>query len=418
MNLSLCMIVKNEELALPKCLGSVKGVVDEMVVLDTGSGDRTPEIAREFGARVYHFEWCNDFSAARNQSLKYVQGDWVLVLDADEVLVPEIVPTLKQAIKRDSQSGDSYASLRSPCFANASRYLAINLVRQEVGAAQSPYSLVSRLFRNHPKICFSRPYHALIDDSVSQILSQEPQWQVGYLPKVAILHEGYQKSAIAQGDKFSKAQAAMEGFLASHPNDPYVCSKLGALYVQTGCFARGIELLERGLASYPVNAQILYELHYHLGIAYTRLQHPEQAIAHYQAAIQQAIYPMLKLGSYNNLGNLRRAAGDLTGAKTAYEMALQIDPNFAAGHYNLGMTLKAMGRLKDAIASYQKAIQLNPTYAEAYQNLGVVLLKFGNVPDSLAAFQSAIALHEQQQNPVEAKRLRQGLKEMGLGSLS
>lgn len=401
------MIVKNEELALPKCLGSVKGVVDEMVVLDTGSCDRTPEIAREFGARVYHFEWCNDFSAARNESLKYVQGDWVLVLDADEVLVPEIVPTLKQAIKRESRSGDSF-----------SRYLAINLVRQEVGAAQSPYSLVSRLFRNHPKICFSRPYHALIDDSVSQILSQEPQWQVGYLPKVAILHEGYQKSAIAQGDKFSKAQAAMEGFLAYHPNEPYVCSKLGALYVQTGCFARGIELLERGLASKKVNAQIRYELYYHLGIAYTRLQHPEQAIAHYQAATQVAIYPMLKLGAYNNLGNLRRAAGDLTGAKTAYEMALQIDPNFVAAHYNLGMTLKAMGCLKDAIASYQQAIQLNPNYAEAYQNLGVVLLKFGLVPDSLAAFQRAIALHEQQQNLVEAKRLRQGLKEMGFRSLS
>ena len=396
------MIVKNEELALPKCLSSVKGVVDEMVVLDTGSTDRTPEIAREFGARVYDFEWCNDFSAARNESLKYVQGKWVLVLDADEVLVPEIVPQLGQAIKRDSPKGDSFAS----------RYLLINLVRQEVGAAQSPYSLVSRLFRNHPNICFSRPYHALVDDSVSRILSQEPQWQVGYLPEVAILHEGYQKIAIAQGDKFSKAQAAMEGFLASHPNDPYVCSKLGALYVQTGVFARGIELLERGLASKGVNAQILYELHYHLGIAYSRLENSAQAIAHYQAAIQVAIYPMLKLGAYNNLGNLRRAAGDLTGAKRAYEIALEIDPNFAAGYYNLGMTLKALGRLKDAIAAYQQAIQLNPTYAEAYQNLGVVLLKLGNVPESLAAFGRAIALHEQQ-NPPLAERLRQGLKEMG-----
>ncbi len=68
------MIVKNEEIALPKCLSSVKGVVDEMVVLDTGSTDRTPEIAKEFGARVYHFEWCNDFSVARNESLKYIRG--------------------------------------------------------------------------------------------------------------------------------------------------------------------------------------------------------------------------------------------------------------------------------------------------------------------------------------------------------
>lgn len=392
MELSLCMIVKNEELALPSCLSSVKGVVDEMVVLDTGSSDRTPEIAREFGARVYDFKWCNDFSKARNQSLKYVQGNWVLVLDADEALVPEIIPTLKKAIKRD-------------------RYLVINLVRQEVDAAQSPYSLVSRLFRNHPDICFSRPYHALIDDSVSQILSQELQWQVGYLPEVAILHTGYQKSAIAQGDKFDKAQVTMEGFLASHPTDPYVCSKLGALYVQTGLVVRGIGLLERGITSIAANAQILYELHYHLGIAYTRWERLEKAITHYEAAIQLAIYPMLKLGAYNNLGNLRRTSGDFLGAKTCYEMALQIDPNFAAGHYNLGITLKTLGNFKDAIAAYQQAIILNPTYAEAYQNLGVVLLKVGNVADSLAAFGKAIALHEQQ-NPTAAAQLRQGLKEI------
>ncbi len=396
------MIVKNEEASLPGCLNSVKDVVDEMVIVDTGSTDRTSEIAREFGARVYHFEWCNDFSAARNESLKYVQGDWVLVLDADEVLVPEIVPTLKQAIKSEPERA---SRLRH-------RHILINLVRQEVGAEQSPYSLVSRLFRHHPDICFERPYHALVDDSISRILSQEPQWQIGYLPEVAILHSGYQKSAIAQQDKFYIAQAAMEGFLASHPTDPYVCSKLGALYVQTNFIAKGVELLERGLASGTKNPEILYELHYHLGIAYTRLQQPKLAIAHYQGATQLAVYPKLKLGAYNNMGNLRRADGDLTGAKTAYEMALQIDPNFARGHYNLGMTLKGLGCLKDAIAAYQQAIELNPTYPEAYQNLGVVLLKLGLVPESLAAFGKAIALHEQQ-NPSEAKRLRQGLREMG-----
>ncbi|MBP5974452.1 glycosyltransferase family 2 protein, partial [Brasilonema sp. CT11] len=80
------MIVKNEEATLSKCLGSVKNVVDEMVVLDTGSTDSTPQIAEKFGAKVHHFEWCNDFSAARNEALKYVTGDWILVLDADETL--------------------------------------------------------------------------------------------------------------------------------------------------------------------------------------------------------------------------------------------------------------------------------------------------------------------------------------------
>ena len=65
--------------------------MDEMVVLDTSSTEQTVEIARKFGAKVYHFEWCDDFSAARYEALKYLQGKWVLVLDADEVLTAEIV---------------------------------------------------------------------------------------------------------------------------------------------------------------------------------------------------------------------------------------------------------------------------------------------------------------------------------------
>lgn len=392
--ISLCMIVKDEATTLPKCLGSVKNVVDEIIILDTGSTDKTPDIAKQFGAKVHHFKWCNDFSAARNDALKYVTGDWVLVLDADETLRQQIVPHIKQAIQSDS-------------------HLLINLVRSEVGAEQSPYSMVSRLFRKHPDICFSRPYHALVDDSVSAILAKEPNWQVGYLPEVAILHEGYQKNAIAQQNKYAKAQAAMESFLVNHPDDPYVCSKLGALYVQTGKTASGLELLIKGVASKQASDEILYELYYHLGIAYSRLQNPRQAIAHYTAAIKLHIYPMLKLGSYNNLGNLLKAAGDLKYAKAAYETALRIDPNFAAGHYNLGMTFKALGLLNEAIASYTQAIKLNPNYAEAYQNLGVAWLKLGNLQDSLSAFGQAIVLHEKY-NPDEAKKLRRSLREMKL----
>lgn len=393
MKLSLCAIAKNEEIALPKCLSSVKDVVNEIVVLDTGSTDRTVEIAKQFGAKVYHFDWCNDFSAARNQALNYVTGDWILVLDADETLTPEIVPHLQQAIDSD-------------------RYLVINLLRQEVGAVQSPYSLVSRLFRRHPNIRFDRPYHALIDDSVAQILTVEPDWQIGYLPPVAILHSGYQKGAIAQKDKWQQAAKTMEGFLADHPADPYVCCKLGALYVESGKIEQGIELLQRGVSTQSVDVQILEELHYHLGIAYTKLNNLTQAIANYQAAIDLDVYPMLKLGAYNNLGNLWLATGDLLAAKTVYETTLQIDPNFAFGYYNYGITLKAMGRFTEAIAAYKQAIRLNPNHAPAYQNLGVVCLKIGKITEGIAAFKQAIALYEID-NLALANRLRQSLQEIG-----
>ncbi len=423
MKVSLCMIVKNEETTLPKCLASVNNFVDEVVVLDTGSTDKTPQIAAQFGAKVYYWTWNNNFSAARNEALKYVTGDWILVLDADETLTPEIIPFLEVVIHKEE-------------------YLVINLVRQEVGSTQSPYSLVSRLFRNHPNIYFDRPYHALIDDSVTAILHQEPHWQVGYLPGVAILHSGYQKAIINEQNKYTKAATAMAEFLANHPDDAYVCSKLGALYMQMGKIDLGMELLNRGLnklihhqineektplqklkISQPqkvevafdedINYDILYELHYHLGIAHTHLQDLLPAIAHYQAAVKLPIYPLLKLGGYNNLGNLLKIVGDLPGAKIAYETAIKIDSNFVFGHYNLGMVCKAMGLFTEAIDAYNNAINLRPDYAEAYQNLGVVLLKVGDVESSLEAFEYAISLHELN-NPEEAQRLHQGLQEMGL----
>ncbi|WP_445173106.1 tetratricopeptide repeat protein [Microcoleus sp.] len=394
MDLTLCMIVKNEEVTLSRTLDSVKGVVDEMVVLDTGSRDRTREIAREFGARVYDFEWCDDFAVARNECLKHALGDWILVLDADEVLVPEIVPQIKQAIGSDG-------------------LLLINLIRQEIGASQSPYSLVSRLFRNRLDIRFSRPYHAMVDDSVAEILHREPKWKIASLPDVAIWHSGYQKDAIAAKGKFQKAQAAMERYLAYYPNDAYACSKLGALYVETGQISRGINLLTRGLTAAKIDDSIVYELNYHLGIAYSQQQQFVKAKEHYQVAINTDVIPALKLGAYNNLGNLLKDEGDLKSAEKAYKAALKIDPNFGVGHYNLGLTLKAAGNLADAIAYYRQAIKIDPEHAEAHQNLAVALLKIGKMPESLAEFKRAIALHEQRR-PFEAERLRRGLQEMGL----
>mgnify|MGYP005848198363 CR=1 FL=1 len=392
-SLSLCMIVKNEVENLPKCLESAASLVDEMVVMDTGSEDETVAIAQSFGAQVPFFEWVDDFSAARNAALQYVTGDWVLVLDADERVAEAAIPQIRAVI----QTPDA---------------LVVNLVRQEIGAIQSPYSLVSRLFRRHPDLTFNRPYHAMIDDSVEALRQQEPHWKIVDLPQVSLLHYGYEPGAIASRNKLNKARFSMERFLAQNPGDPYACSKLGALYVQMERVTQGIELLEQGLRAKQVDPSVRYELCYHLGIAYSRMKHLEQAGQAYQQAIAQPILPQLKLGALINLGNLRQARADWQGAKVVYEEALAIDPNFAIAHTNLGIVLKAMGKFPEAIYHYQQAIALQPNYADAHQNLGVVLLKLGQVEAGLNAFRAAIALHSQH-NPPEARRLQIGLESMG-----
>lgn len=86
MKLSLVMIVKNEERCLSRCLMSAEGYVDEIIVVDTGSTDRTKDIAKELGAKVFDFKWCNDFAKARNYALEQSTGDWNLILDADEYI--------------------------------------------------------------------------------------------------------------------------------------------------------------------------------------------------------------------------------------------------------------------------------------------------------------------------------------------
>lgn len=392
-NLSVCMIVKNEENSLPNCLESVRNLADEIIVLDTGSLDKTPKIAEEFGAKVYHFNWCDDFAIARNEALKYVSGKWVLILDADEILNQTIIPILQKIMQRENN-------------------LVINLVREEIGAKQSPYSLLSRLFRKHPEIYFTNPYHAMIDDSVIKLLEKESHWVIASLPQVAIFHTGYEIDTIIAKDKVKRAKKAMEKYLSKNPNDAYTLSKLGALYVELGDENKGIYLLERGLKK-TKDPLVLYELYYHLGIAYNRKNKIKTAKINYILAAFSDILPQLRIGAYNNLGSLYQSQGEWRQAQNIYEKLLEIHPHYAVAYYNLGITLKSLGEFREAIINYKKAIKLNPEYAEAYQNLGVVLFKVGKIEESLSAFKQAILLHEKTK-PEEAKRLRQELQNLGI----
>jgi glycosyltransferase involved in cell wall biosynthesis len=106
------MIVKNEEKHLAGCLNSVKDVVDEIVIVDTGSTDNTVSIAEQYGAKIFYFDWINDFSAARNYALSKSTGDWILYLDADERLDPNSKAELKSITKTKNKIG-FYCTVKS-----------------------------------------------------------------------------------------------------------------------------------------------------------------------------------------------------------------------------------------------------------------------------------------------------------------
>ena len=167
--LSACMIVKNEETNIARCLRSLRGLADEVVVVDTGSQDRTRDIARILGARVVDIEWNDDFSAARNHSLSLAQGDWVLVLDADEVVAESDHAEIKRLIRNKG-------SRRTAFRLTTRNYTGETGVRgwvenqgdypvQEAGNGWFP-SVKVRLFPRHPAVRFANPVHEMVEPSL------------------------------------------------------------------------------------------------------------------------------------------------------------------------------------------------------------------------------------------------------------
>ncbi|WOD39005.1 tetratricopeptide repeat protein [Nodosilinea sp. E11] len=401
MTISLCMIVKNEAATLGRTLKSVQGVVSEVVVVDTGSVDDTVAIAQAHGATVHSFAWENDFAAARNESLRHATGDWVLVLDADEVLLSETAQVL-QRLDQGHPLGDVAAA----------DVLAINLLRLELGASQAPYTLITRCFRRLPEIAFKRPYHETVDDSVVALQQQDAHWQVITLGEVALHHTGYDPVVVMQRGKFDRARTTMERYLADHPDDAYLLNKLAALYIEADKSEAALPLLDRALEqAEALDALTSYEVHYHRALALAHL--PHQAANDYQAALAQDVPPRLKLGALINYGSLKKAQGEFATAVELFQQAVEADPTLAIAHYNLGTAYRGQGYLDEAIAAYRQAIALEPSYPEAHQNLAVALFKLGQLPEALDAFQRAIAIYETI-DPAAAASLRQGVANLGI----
>lgn len=149
-SVSLCMIVKNEEKNLADCLRSVGDFASELIIVDTGSTDRTVEIAKSFGARVEYFEWIDDFAAARNESIKYATGEYIFILDGDERILPIDLIRLKWAV----------------ALGNAD---IIKCLTNNIGAASQAYLdrlPVTRIFRNDVGLYFENALHHNLSNEV------------------------------------------------------------------------------------------------------------------------------------------------------------------------------------------------------------------------------------------------------------
>jgi len=223
---SLCMIVKNESANLPRCLQSAKSFVDEIIVVDTGSQDDTVAIASQFGAKVYTFEWCNDFSAARNVSLAQATGEWILVLDADEELIAQSRLTPDQI----NSSPDILA-------------YRVQWTNANVKESLTPL-YPTRLFRNLPELRYISRFH-------EQIVYQEKPFthhQAEYLQGFKILHYGNGEDVLAR--KYQRNISILENIRQEEELSLMLLSCLTGLYQETGqleqaqgCYTEAFERL-------------------------------------------------------------------------------------------------------------------------------------------------------------------------------
>ena len=178
--ISLCMITKNEEHFLEQCLNSVKDLVDEIIIVDTGSTDQTKEIAKKFTNKIYDFEWCDDFSAARNESLKHAVKDWILILDADEQLDPEGIKNLKSSLLKEENVAYSLPQLHyTNKFLNHPDYVNIDHPQFKGFYVTN----VIRLFRKSSNIYFEHCVH----ETIRYTLSKQNK-TITDLPTVPIHH--------------------------------------------------------------------------------------------------------------------------------------------------------------------------------------------------------------------------------------
>jgi glycosyltransferase involved in cell wall biosynthesis len=213
--ISLCMIVRDEKDSLGRCLESACGFVNEIIIVDTGSRDSTPAIAKHYGARVCYLPWQDDFSQARNESLKQAIGEWVLILDADEELPPETAYSLRRlASCRDVEAWTF--SIISPGPSNE--------------AGQQIRHPGLRLFKNREAYFFEGRIHEQIRPS---ILRADPTAAIRHAD-AEIVHYGYRQHAGQRREKTLRNISIIQQALAERPGDPFLGYNLGLSFYALG----------------------------------------------------------------------------------------------------------------------------------------------------------------------------------------
>jgi glycosyltransferase involved in cell wall biosynthesis len=361
------MIVRNEAHQLADCLESVHPLFDEIIVVDTGSTDGTCEVARQFTNHVHPFAWCDDFSAARNESLRHATGEWVFWLDADDRLT--------------APSAEKLARLFARLNGQPAVYLMDTICKARTREESDRRLSHVRLFRRHPAIAWKRRVHERLDP-----------WPVDlghevFFSDVQIEHVGYQRRSLVQ-QKLQRNFRLLQMEYAVRPDDPDTLLDLAVNYSKRGKLKPARQMLCRLFETgdhEKVCTRRAFTTHAEVELQAGRLQSAVDATARgliFFPADEHLAY--LQAEALFQLGEVEAARLVLVGIITQAPAAPQLafgsprDIRRRLAPLGLGEVLRVQGALQQAEAVLRAITRDFPDDPAAWQYLARVYINAGD----------------------------------------
>lgn len=365
-SISLCMIARDEEPRIGDCLRSIAPYVDELIVVDTGSTDRTREIAAECGARVYDLPWPDSFAAARNASIELATSDWIFWMDADDVISPECGAGLRELVRRHPQRDAAY-------------HVAVHI---PPGPGEFSPSVVDhvKLFPNRPDLRFEHRIHEQILPALRRA-GLDVRFSDLY-----VTHQNYDRSDAGQAKKRRRDYHLLELDLQDRPDHPFVLFNLGMTYLYaTKEYELAAHYLRRSLDhSHPADSIVRK--------AYAMLGTARICQGEWEAAIQaneegRSHYPhdaelLFQAGQvYQQLGHFdaaRRCLEQLTeGEEDEHYRSVDVGLRTYRGRHELALLFRRMGDAPHCEAVLREIAALQPSYLTAQVDLAETILLQG-----------------------------------------
>ena len=358
---SLCMIAKNEEANLAACVQPLANLVGEIIVVDTGSSDRTKAIAENFGARVFDYPWIDDFSAARNESLRHASGSWIFWMDADDRVDDANRQRLQTVF---AGLGTENAAYLMKCQGAANPATGAAGITEHV-----------RLFRNHPEARWQHRIHEQILPALSRLGAELRSTDV------TIQHTGYLDPAL-RARKAERNLRLLEQEAAERPGDSHALFYLGQTHLMLGAAGKAVPYLQACLKAADPRDPLTAPLYVLLTQALHQTGAPAEAFAICQAG--RGHFP----GNPDLLfleGVTRQLGGDSAGAVACFQRLLEspsrsgsMDTSmFFKARHRLALECLKQRRLGEAEAQWRIVLTENPLYLQAWLGLADVCLARG-----------------------------------------